>query len=88
MLTLAQVQTIIGTIQAKLGENPEDQILAAKLDILYWIKNNDEFRTEQELNTKIKRIREELLGIYSNQNIKYLERSAKIDVLLNILEQN
>lgn len=85
MITLAQVQNKIGELEANLtGIDEQDRVKLAEIDILYWYKNSNNLRSEQEVNNKITRLEEEMFFL-SQQDVNYLAKSAKIKQLQQVL---
>lgn len=85
MITLAQVQNKIGELEASLtGIDEQDRVKLAEIDILYWYKNSNNLRTEQEVHNKINRLEEEMFFL-SQQDVNYLTKSAKIKQLQQVL---
>lgn len=85
MITLAQVQNKIGELEANLtGIDEQDRVKLAELDILYWYKNSNNLRSEQEVNNKITRLEEEMFFL-SQKDVNYLAKSAKIKQLQQVL---
>lgn len=52
----------------------------SRIEILYWLRNERNMRTEEEINQKIERIKEELLA-YQKDDVMYKARVAEIEEL-------
>lgn len=77
----------IRELEQRINVNDEKQsyVIKGRIDILYWFKNNDNFRTEEEIKNKIQRYNEELLVFNNEYDLQYIEKKARIDELENLL---
>lgn len=61
-----------------------------RLDILYWVIQNNELKTEKQILNRIKRIKEEILSTNQEMNkgsiLDYQEKIARIEELESILK--
>ena len=48
-----------------------------KIDTLYWVRNGGELKTEQQINSKIQRIEEEMI-LLQPDDMWYQEKQARI----------
>ena len=64
--------------------SPEARINRGVIDSLYWLKNNNDLRTEEQVKLKIKRYEEELLGLNA-EDVHYREKKARIKELQNAI---
>ena len=82
MLTIQQIDfKIQELLRSVIDEtSPEARINRGVIDSLYWLKNNNDPRTEEQVKLKIKRYEEELLGLNA-EDVHYREKKARIKEL-------
>ena len=88
MISINQLNKKIFDLEHELVPQSLDftYIHSARIDILYWVKNSGNMRTEQEILNKIQRYKEELLGIENDFDLHYREKQARIKELYELLE--
>jgi hypothetical protein len=75
-----------------IPENNKDErfIQNGRIDILYWVIQNNELKTEKQIHNRIKRIQEEILSTNQDMSkgsiLDYQEKSARIEELKSILK--
>ena len=86
MLTIQQIDfKIQDLLRSVIDEtSPEARINRGVIDSLYWLKNNNDLRTEEQVKLKIKRYEEELLGLNA-EDVHYREKKARIKELQNAI---
>ena len=86
MLTIQQIDfKIQELLRSVIDEtSPEARINRGVIDSLYWLKNNNDLRTEEQVKLKIKRYEEELLGL-NTEDVHYTEKKARIKELQNAI---
>ena len=86
MLTIQQIDfKIQELLRSVIDEtSPEARISRGVIDSLYWLKNNNDLRTEEQVRLKIKRYEEELLGLNA-EDVHYKEKKARIKELQNAI---
>ena len=86
MLTIQQIDfKIQELLRSVIDEtSPEARINRGVIDSLYWLKNNNDLRTEEQVKLKIKRYEEELLGL-NTEDVYYKEKKARIKELQNAI---
>lgn len=86
MLTIQQIDfKIQELLRSVIDEtSPEARINRGVIDSLYWLKNNNDLRTEEQVKLKIKRYEEELLGLNA-EDVHYREKKARIKELQNAI---
>ena len=86
MLTIQQIDfKIQELLRSVIDEtSPEARINRGVIDSLYWLKNNNDLRTEEQVKLKIKRYEEELLGLNA-EDVHYKEKKARIKELQNAI---
>lgn len=87
MITLNQLNKRIFDLEHALIPQSEDStfIHSGRIDMLYWVKNSNNMRTEEEINNKIQRLEEELLCLSDTYDMHYREKQARIEELHSIL---
>ena len=88
MISINQLNKKIFDLEHELVPQSLDftYIHSARIDILYWVKNGGEMKTEEEIKNKIQRYEEELLGIEDNFDLHYREKQARINELQELLK--
>lgn len=86
MLTIQQIDFKIQELLRNIIDetSPEARINRGVIDSLYWLKNNNDLRTEEQVKLKIKRYEEELLGLNA-EDVHYKEKKARIKELQNAI---
>ena len=86
MLTIQQIDFRIQELLRNIIDetSPEARINRGVIDSLYWLKNNNHLRTEEQVKLKIKRYEEELLGL-NTEDVHYREKKARIKELQNAI---
>ena len=86
MLTIQQIDFRIQELLRNIIDetSPEAIINRGVIDSLYWLKNNNDLRTEEQVKLKIKRYEEELLGLNA-EDVHYREKKARIKELQNAI---
>lgn len=86
MLTIQQIDFRIQELLRNIIDetSPEARINRGVIDSLYWLKNNNDLRTEEQVKLKIKRYEEELLGLNA-EDVHYREKKARIKELQNAI---
>lgn len=88
MLSINQLDKKIFDLEHELVPQSLDftYIHSARIDILYWVKNSGNMKTEQDIKNKIKRYEEELLCIPNEFDLHYREKKARINELQELLK--
>lgn len=87
MLSLNQLNKRIFDLEHQLIPQSLDitYIHSGRIDTLYWIKNNNLMKTEEEIKLKIQRYKEELLALNDTTDMHYREKVARIKELEFVL---
>ena len=88
MKSLTEIQKRITDLETQITAQDitTTTIQNGRIDILYWVRNNGELKTDKEVINKIERIKEELIPITDINDLWYKEKTAKIKELENCLK--
>ena len=89
MIDIAMLNKRISELETSLVPQSIDYTVPhhARIEILYWVKNKGEIKTEEQIKNKLNRLQEELF-ILKQDDVFYKAKLSQIEELKYCLEAN